>query len=395
MKLAVITNILAPYRIPLFAALQRRVERLHVLLMAESEENRSWNLPPCSFEYEVLPGLHLRLPGADVSLHINHGVMRQLREFAPDVVLSGGFTPANLSAWLYCRLTRRAFVAWGELTLQEPAAARSLLRRSVRRLLISQSDGAIASSSDARDAFAHYGLSPTAILTSIMPIDVQYFHSRSVACRAAAGFKLERAQYAPPILLSVGRMSAGKGYQELFAIYEAVLGQRPVSLLLVGDGPQRAEYEAYVRSRGWSQVHFVGFRQADDVARFLALADVFVFHTLHDKFGAVLSEAMAAELPVVSSIHACATRDLVEDGVTGFRIDPRDIAASTRTLLEVLAMSASERSAVGTAAYHKVRQYNLELTAERMIEFMVSLLGRGTQQSAPAQRLPGNSGGSP
>ena len=42
MNLAVITNILTPYRVPLFEAIGKRVDRLHVLLMAEREENREW-----------------------------------------------------------------------------------------------------------------------------------------------------------------------------------------------------------------------------------------------------------------------------------------------------------------------------------------------------------------
>ena len=373
MNLAVVTNILTPYRVPLFEAIGKRVDRLHVLLMAEREENREWTLGATSFQCDVLPGFHVKLLGAEVSMHINHGVMRALRRVNPDVVLSGGFAPANLTAWLYCQLYRRPFVGWGELSMQDVANT-SLLKRGLRRMMTSWSDGAIASSSEARDVFLHYGAPASKIQTALMPIDVESFHTGAQTWRKSDWLHTERHRYPGPILLSVGRLTERKGYRELFAIYEAVMKQRPnVALLIVGDGPDRAIYESYVRSQNWEHVHFLGFRQAEEVVKYLALADLFIFHTLADPFGAVLSEAMAAELPVISSIHAAATKDLVDDGVTGFRIDPRNVEGSAETLLCVLDMTPSERAALGRAAYERVRRYDIDTTADHMVEFLKSL----------------------
>ena len=386
MNLAVVTNILTPYRVPLFEAIGKRVDRLHVLLMAEREENREWTLDAAAFQHEVLPGFHVKLPGAEVSLHVNHGVMRALRRVNPDVVLSGGFAPANLTAWLYCRLHGRPFVGWGELSMQDVAKT-SPLKRGLRRMMTSWSDGAIASSSEARDVFLHYGAPASKVLTAVMPIDVEYFHRQAMTWRNSEWFTCERARYTSPILLSVGRLTERKGYRELFNIYQAVVKQRPdVSLLIVGDGPDRAIHESYVRSQNWEHVHFLGFRQAEEVVKYLALADLFVFHTLSDPFGAVLSEAMAAELPVVSSIHAAATKDLVEDGVTGFRIDPLNAERSAETVLQALAMTSSERTAMGLAAYERVRCHDIDSTADHMVGFLKSL--RPVRRQPTSGRMP-------
>ncbi|NOS80352.1 MAG: glycosyltransferase family 4 protein [Nitrospira sp.] len=386
MNLAVVTNILTPYRLPLFAAIGKRVDRLHVLLMADREENRDWMLETALFQHEILPGFHLKFPGAEVSMHVNHGVMRALRRVNPDVVLSGGFAPANLTAWLYCRLHGRAFVGWGELSMQDVANT-PLLKRGLRRMMTSWSEGAIASSSEARDVFLHFGAPTSNILTAIMPIDVEYFHTKAMAWRNSEWFTSERARYSSPILLSVGRLTERKGYRELFKIYEVLVKQRPdVSLLIVGDGPDRAMHESHVRSQNWKHVHFLGFRQTDEVVKYLALADLFIFHTLLDPFGAVLSEAMAAELPVISSIHAAATKDLVDDGVTGFRIDPKHAEQSAQVLLRVLAITSSERAALGRAAYERVRCHDIDITAEHMVDFLNSL---GQIRPQPtARRMP-------
>ncbi|MFY9268449.1 MAG: glycosyltransferase family 4 protein [Candidatus Manganitrophaceae bacterium] len=387
MKLAVLTNILTPYRIPLFEAMQKRVDDLTVLLMAEREENRQWNLKAHPFKTHLLPGIHVRPPGYPVSMHWNHGVVAALRRFNPDLVLSGGFAPANMAALIYCKRFRKKFVGWGELTQTDIVGA--LIRRRVRRWLIGRSDGAIASSSEARDVFIHYGLAKDQVLTAVMPIDVSHFHERAEQFRNSPEYPVLREKYAVrrevgrgrqedrfgPILFSVGRITEMKGYPELFRIYGRILEARPdVSLLIAGDGPDRPAYERVAREKGWSNIHFTGFVQADELPKFLAISDIFVFHTLFDHFGAVLSEAMAAELPVVSSIHAAATRDLVQEGVTGFRINPRNIEISAATILQVLNMQPEERVALGRAGYEQVRRYDIPESADSMIQFLASRL---------------------
>ena len=98
MRLVIVTNILTPYRVPLFKTLAEQVDDLTVLLMAEQEENRQWQLGPVPFKTEILPGWHARPKGAEVSLHFNYGVIRRLRRLDAEVVLSGGFAPAHLAA---------------------------------------------------------------------------------------------------------------------------------------------------------------------------------------------------------------------------------------------------------------------------------------------------------
>lgn len=376
MKLTVLTNILAPYRIPLFEALRQRVDNFTVLLMAREHEDRQWALDQHKFETIYLPGFHFRPRGHLISLHLNFGVIRALRKLDPDVVVSGGFAPGNISAFLYCKLYRKKYVGWGELTLNDGAES-SLVRRTIRRLLTTFSDGSIAASSDSRDAFLHYGAKQNEVMVSLMPIDTEKFHQSAATFRHSTNCEKLKHKFTRPILLSIGRLIDIKGYDELFKIYGLVQQERPAtSLLIVGDGPKRQAYEELVRNNRWGNVHFIGFQQADKLAQYLAIADLFVFHTLYDPFGAVLSEAMSAELPVISSIYACATRDLVEDGATGFRIDPRDISSSAATILKAINMKTDDRVAMIKNAYERVSHTNCEESAEAMIDFIKRIVLR-------------------
>lgn len=373
-KLAVLTNILTPYRIPLFEALQRRVDDFTVLLMVEGEENRQWRLHSSRFKTEVLPGVHLRPPGYEVSLHINYGVIRTLRRLDPDIVLSGGFAPGNLSALIYCKLFEKKYVGWGELTLKERVDF-SWIRQIIRKWVTTRSDGSVASSSEAREVFQHYGAKPHQILTSLMPIGVNAFHERIEQYRGNSEYELFRARYPKPILLSVGRITRNKGYRELFNIYQRLLKVWPeASLVIVGDGPDRSNCEKEARENAWPNVHFAGFVQPSELTPFFSIADVFVFPTLFDHFGAVLSEAMASELPVASSIYAAGTHDLIEEGITGFKIDPKNAEISAAVILKILEMKPEERRALGKRAYEKVKRCDIEISADEIIRFLGSVI---------------------
>ena len=83
------------------------------------------------------------------------------------------------------------------------------------------------------------------------------------------------------------------------------------SKIVIGDGPERARLEAQ-----YPGVRFVGYRFAEDLARYLAAADVMVFPSRTDTFGLVNLEAMACGVPV-AAYPVTGPIDVVNDGLTG------------------------------------------------------------------------------
>lgn len=390
MRLVVLTNILTPYRVPLFEEMRKSIDDFTVLLMAAHEENRRWKLPEHQFKTVLLPGIHLKKPGEEASRHINYGVLRALRRLDPDLVLSGGFGPANFSAWIYCKLFGKKYVGWGELTSSD-AAQDSIARKTLRRTLTRWSDGAIASSKEAREVFIGYGAQEDRVFTSSMSIDVAYFHERTNDFRKTVANALRRAEYSGPILISIGQLIRRKGCFEMLKIYERILEKRPdVSLLIAGDGPDRALLEKTVKEKGFDRVAFLGYLQMEAVPELFAIADLFIFHTLFDPFGAVLSEAMAAEVPVIASIHAAATREWIEEGVTGFRIDPMRTRASSEVILKALDLSTEERRALGWRGYERIKGCDPKHSAAGMVRFLKWLNDSGDPQDRLPRKFSGN-----
>lgn len=384
MRLAIITNILTPYRVPLFSSLNKRVDEFRVFLMASEEGTRQWRVAQADFGYEILSGVHVRSKAQRPPLHINYGTSVRLRRFRPDIVVSGGFTLANLEALLYCRVARSRYVVWGEVSASY-RGANAYVRDVLRRYIVRRASGYIASSSETADVFVSYGAAREKVLVSLLAIDVERFRSGADEARKGGAAGLRRGfGWSRPVLLSVSRLLPGKGYREMLAVYEKVLAESPsASLVIVGDGPERERLEAVAHARGWSNVFFVGYVQSEELPQYLAAADVFVFPTLDDRFGAVLPEAMAAGVPVVSSVYAAATRDLITDGVTGFAMDPRDVAGSAAVVGRALRMTEEQRKRMRSAAQEKVAQCGVESSAEAMVAYLESLMRghRGLRES--------------
>ncbi len=105
-----------------------------------------------------------------------------------------------------------------------------------------------------------------------------------------------------PVLLHVGRIAVEKNLDVLIAAYLAARAQAPRSrLVLVGDGPSRAEVQARC-----PDAIFSGTRRGEDLATHYASADVFLFPSLTETYGNVTLEAMASGLAVLAFDYAAA-----------------------------------------------------------------------------------------
>jgi glycosyltransferase involved in cell wall biosynthesis len=116
-----------------------------------------------------------------------------------------------------------------------------------------------------------------------------------------------------PVVLYVGRIAAEKN---LGLAVEAFLKLRKAEprahFVLVGDGPAKADLTA-----AHPEFHYAGMRRGAELAAHYASGDLFLFASITETFGNVVTEAMASGLVAVAYDYA-ATREHVRDGVNGF-----------------------------------------------------------------------------
>jgi glycosyltransferase involved in cell wall biosynthesis len=138
-----------------------------------------------------------------------------------------------------------------------------------------------------------------------------------------------------PLVMQVGRLSAQKNPLDFIEGAELVLRELPeVQFILVGEGPLEKEVMAHVRAlRLESKVHLTGWQP--EAARLMAEADVVTLTSLWEGTPYSLLEAMANYKPVVTtSVNGCV--EIVEEGVTGFLVPPKNPVAWAERVITLL-----------------------------------------------------------
>lgn len=127
-----------------------------------------------------------------------------------------------------------------------------------------------------------------------------------------------------PVFLFIGQLIERKGISYLLDACRLLKhkGYNEWSLVIVGDGPSRAELETYTRSIGLENfVHWEGWIKNENLGSYFRYSDVFIFPTLEDTWGVAVLEAMFLEKPILCSKFAGAS-EMIKEGENGFIFDP-------------------------------------------------------------------------
>jgi glycosyltransferase involved in cell wall biosynthesis len=183
-------------------------------------------------------------------------------------------------------------------------------------------------------------------------------------------------------VLFVGRLVEVKGPGVLLDALAALRADGvEVEATLVGDGPSRAALERTIRELGLEQaVTLAGYVGQDEIRRHYEAADVFVLPSFAEGLPVVLMEAMALELPVVTT-RIAGIPELVEDGVSGFVVAPGRadlLAGAIRRLLDDPAL----RRQMGARGRERVvAEFDVRHIAPQLRDFFERVSGRDAAAS--------------
>jgi glycosyltransferase involved in cell wall biosynthesis len=170
-----------------------------------------------------------------------------------------------------------------------------------------------------------------------------------------------------PAIVTVAGMNVRKGIAELIAAFEQLSprGSAP-HLHLVGDGPDRAAFEAQAsRGPAAARIHFHGFRR--DPSPFLRAADLFVLASRRESFPIVIGEARAMGCAIVATAVDGVPESL-DDGAAGVLVPSGDVAALAAAMGRLLDDEA-ERARWGAASARGVERFRVE----RMVDEVIAL----------------------
>lgn len=171
------------------------------------------------------------------------------------------------------------------------------------------------------------------------------------------------------VIFALGRMIEKKGFHDLieaFAKVPATYRERPLILVLAGDGAERSRYEALAQQLNVAQrVRFAGWQA--DPAPFFALADLFVCPSRHEPLGNVILEAWANGLPVLSTRNEGA-QQLITPEKNALIVPVADPDAMASGICRMVSLTELQRQAFVDEGYEAAKTHSEEAVVDAYVD---------------------------
>lgn len=310
-RLTILTNILPPYRVPVYRLLGEHFDT--VVMLSGEEDNRHWDLKHTFFGFSVttVKGLTVRRSlsrgsGRTYDLKYTHVTPRYLWElikYRPDAIITTEMGFRSLLGLVYGALRRVPVWVWWGGTLHTERH-RSRTKRLLRRLVFARTVRRWISYGDTSTAYLRSLRIPADRILQIQNcVDDQLYTVKSEP------YPLDLPR---PRALLVGQLIGRKGISELLNVTARV--QRaglPCSLVIVGEGPEEGRITAEIRQLGIRDVELLGKVPYARMVSVYHACDFLVFPTLEDVWGLVVNEALLSGLPAIASKYAGCAEELL------------------------------------------------------------------------------------
>jgi L-malate glycosyltransferase len=194
---------------------------------------------------------------------------------------------------------------------------------------INESDGVTTVSEDLkRETYSYFKVKKDIkVITNF--VDFNKFHKQK-----KDHFKKILAPNGEKVLVHVSNFRKVKRIDDILRVFAEVKKQIPSKLLLIGDGPERPAIEQLSRELGtYEDTRFLG--KLDATEEVLSVGDVFMMPSEKESFGLAALEAMACEVPLLST-NTGGLPELNIHGVTGMMSNVGDVPDMIKNVLHIL-----------------------------------------------------------
>lgn len=371
-KVLLITNIISPYRIPLFNYISQNGDfNFKVIALAEKEKNREWNLAKekIKSDYEILPGWHVlfRRKKREIPVHLSRGVLKAIWRYNPDIVITSGYDCfAYWLGFLYCKFLKKKYILWNETSMLSVGSVKDF-RGLLKKIIIKGADRYIAFGKKAEEYLEYFKADPKNIHLSLNTVDMKYFQDKVFECRSSQGFLKQRRRYPRVLFLYVGRMVKGKEIEQVLRALN-IARDPEIGFMIVGSGPEEKNLRGFCQEARLENVFFEGFQQQEDLPKYYALSDVLILPSSQEVWGLVVNEALASGLYVLCSQCAGAAYDLITEGWNGEIFESHNIEVLAMLIKRAKEQIEDIRKRRWAISQHACRKFSIERSAQAFLE---------------------------
>ena len=333
-KATMVTNMLPPYRISFYKE-TAKLTPFTLLLDTLSEFNRNWKLSEDISELTIIVQNCRSFVYRRLRDDVGYAEKRQfqfsektffkLRDTKPDVVVTIEYGFKTLWTLLYSAIYKVPVILASEGTIHTEGHV-GWFKKFVRKCIVSQCARFWSNGPDSTALLVTYGADPRFVDEGMTGIDATDWRRAVEELLPQRESIRERHGLRGKVLLFSGSLSPRKGVVLLAEAVEQWLredGDCEFTLLLLGDGEERAWFEQWALRNPQINLVMPGFVQPQDLPPYFAAADWAVLPTVDDNWPLATLETLVAGLPQLYSVYNGATSDLCKDG-TGCAFDPLD-----------------------------------------------------------------------
>ncbi|MBC7946835.1 MAG: glycosyltransferase family 4 protein [Chitinophagaceae bacterium] len=304
--------------------------------------------------------------------YLSPGIVGHLLKLRPHVIFSSSF-----GVWTILALMLKPLFWWRVIIAYEGSSPgvdyrNSALRLLVRRLMVWLADAYVTNSQSGKDYLIKV-LYARQERVFLQPYEIP--DEKTLPGSGAIEGNLSSLQR--PMFLFVGHLIPRKGLPlllEACAILQT-RGYNTYSLVVVGDGSQQDELQAFCRDHHLSdRIQWMGRVSYDQIGSYFKSADVFVFPTLEDTWGVVTLEAMLLGKPILCSKGA-GTSELVVHGENGY-VFPPDNATELADLMQTFLDNPELIQKMGERSQQIMAQYTPAAAAKCLVEMTELVMTR-------------------
>lgn len=328
-RVALITNQPAPYRTPVFDLAVEQGLDLTILYCCRREMNREWEVPETKAPHVFLAGAPLRV--GQKYIHLNFGVLAALKRIRPTIVVTSGFQPTHLLAFLWAKVNGARHVPMTDGTLESEANL-TWVHKALRHWIFGRSSAYVAASDGGLALYDSYSAPKDLQFKSCLAIDNDHF-------RRPADVQETHD------LMFCGRLEEVKRPMFVLDVAHeiAVRRGRTVRVLMIGAGSLEGAIRARAEQiRETVDVAFAGFVQQRDLPRYYWKAKILLVPSTWEPWGLVVNEGLAAGLFVMATPEVGAAKELLRTSSDG-KVLEADPAQWAETAIQVLDMPSTSR----------------------------------------------------
>ena len=312
-KVLFVFNHPAPYKVRLLNELSKEFD-LSVIFERDSNSDRNkkfYEENKINFNRILIKGIKLFREN-----FLSAGITKIIKNNKFDLIVMNGYsTFAEAHAIRYMKKHNIPYVLYingGIIRKHE-----SKLRKSYKTKMISGAKAYFSPDKESNKYLVYYGAEEKRILNYTYStiyekeiIKSPLTKKEKIAAREKLGLNFEN------LFVSAGQLIKRKNYLELVKVWK----NKQDGLLIFGEGKQRQQIEKFIKKNDLKNVILMGHKSRDEMFKYFAIADAFVFPSNEDIYGHVINEAFSQGLPVISTENVNSAKKLINENLNGFLV---------------------------------------------------------------------------